>query len=263
LLFIDGTDPFDYSSDAEVDGLPVSPSQLEHMLDTGSVGADLLVNGHLAGHWDFTGHGSLGASGGGFWLPRIETSTSLDFGGPSTGSGVYDDDGPIEGGGMSSVMDLAHFTFSTNTTISVTWQFASMQGGTPQNSVVLIPGNLRNRVAARVNDQNSGCADFMRQIIANAAKIDGKAFDYTGDLMNLFDRVQNGGGFNLRAQKDKGNADLDSHGKPIVYIKPVTAANDPRRIDNVQTNYAGTALGEIMHTPRTMGCILIAPWQLP
>jgi hypothetical protein len=38
----------------------------------------------------------------------------------------------------------------------------------------------------------------MKKLIAAAAGIDGKAFDYGNDLMNLFDRVQNGGGFNLR-----------------------------------------------------------------
>jgi len=60
LLFIDGSDPFDYSSGQEVDGMPVSESQLAHMMDTGSVGGGLFVGGHYAGFLDFTGHGSMG-----------------------------------------------------------------------------------------------------------------------------------------------------------------------------------------------------------
>ncbi|HYX29071.1 MAG TPA: hypothetical protein VE863_10930 [Pyrinomonadaceae bacterium] len=60
LLFIDGTDPFDMSSGVEVDGMPVSESQLAHMMDTGSVVAGLFLNGHDAGSLDFTGHGAMG-----------------------------------------------------------------------------------------------------------------------------------------------------------------------------------------------------------
>jgi hypothetical protein len=121
--------------------------------------------------------------------------------------------------------------------------------------VVALPSDLRKRVAARVT--KPGCADFMRKIIAEAARIDGEAFDYKGDLMNLYDRVQKGGGFNFRVQKDKGNAGVDSNGQPIVYIKPVSTSNSPanreKRIDNIQTNYAGTALNEIMHTAKNSG----------
>jgi len=36
-LFIDGSDPFDYSSGQSVDGMPMSESQLAHMMDTGAV----------------------------------------------------------------------------------------------------------------------------------------------------------------------------------------------------------------------------------
>ena len=125
--------------------------------------------------------------------------------------------------------------------------------GDPQDSVVPLPGDLRDRVAARVNNPKSDCADFMKRLIAEAARIDGKAFNYGSDLMNLSDRVQNGGGFNLRQQVDKGNAGFDSRGRPAVYIKPVSTSNDPRRIDNVQTNYAGTALNEIMHLAKNSG----------
>jgi hypothetical protein len=128
----------------------------------------------------------------------------------------------------------------------------TLPDSTPQNPVQL-PGDLRDRVAARVNNPNTDCADFMKRLIAAAARIDGKAFDYGNDLMNLFDRVKNGGGFNLRQQQDKGNAGFDSRGRPAVYIKPVSTSGGERQIDNIQTNYAGTALNEIMHTAKNSG----------
>ncbi len=94
---------------------------------------------------------------------------------------------------------------------------------------------------------------FGELTVTVARQLDGKAFDYGNDLMNLFDRVQNGGGFNLRQQQDKGNAGFDSRGRPAVYIKPVSTSGGERQIDNIQTNYAGTALNEIMHLSRNSG----------
>jgi hypothetical protein len=92
----------------------------------------------------------------------------------------------------------------------------------------------------------------MKQLIAQAAKVGGTAFDYGDNLMNLYDRVQKGAGFMLREQEDKGNAGYEN-GKPAVYIKPVSTSGGERQINNIQTNYAGTALNEIMHLTKASG----------
>jgi hypothetical protein len=79
-LYLEGGDPFDYGSGYEIDGMPVSASQLRHMLDTGSVVAGLHVNGHMVGFWDFTGHGNWGLLNAGYSMDRGSTgATARDW----------------------------------------------------------------------------------------------------------------------------------------------------------------------------------------
>jgi hypothetical protein len=61
-LFIDGGNPFDYSSGFQLNGMPVSRAQLEHMMDTGAAGGGLSIGGRDGGFLDFTGHGAMGLS---------------------------------------------------------------------------------------------------------------------------------------------------------------------------------------------------------
>jgi hypothetical protein len=61
-LFIDGGNPFDYSSGFQLNGMSVSRGQLEHMMDTGAAGGGLSIGGRDGGFLDFTGHGAMGLS---------------------------------------------------------------------------------------------------------------------------------------------------------------------------------------------------------
>lgn len=74
-LFIEGGDPFNYSSGLTMDGLPVSESQLAHMMDTGAAVGGLFAGGQFLGALDFTGHGRMGMEylRGDFGSIRIET----------------------------------------------------------------------------------------------------------------------------------------------------------------------------------------------
>lgn len=119
----------------------------------------------------------------------------------------------------------------------------------PQNPVPL-PSDLRGRVASRVNNPNSDCGKFIQRLIAEAAKIDGKAF--STDPLALFDRIQSQAGFKLREQGEKGTANFEGS-KRVVYINPVSTSSDPRRINNVQNNYAGTSLNEVIHHAKNSG----------
>jgi hypothetical protein len=124
-----------------------------------------------------------------------------------------------------------------------------LTGIAPQQPVRL-PSNLRDLVAKRVNNPATHCGEFISELIAEAGRINGKA--YSTDLMANFDRIQREAGFKLKEQDDKGTANFEGN-KRVVYIKPVSTSSDPRRIANVQTNYAGTALNEVIHHAKDSG----------
>ncbi|MFL6257525.1 MAG: RHS repeat domain-containing protein [Pyrinomonadaceae bacterium] len=125
-------------------------------------------------------------------------------------------------------------------------------GYSPQDRVVNLPDNLKERVEKRVNNSKSDCANFIRQLIEEAARIAGDKA-YSTDAMKNFNRIQGEGGFHLKEQNEKGTANFTGGGKRLVNIKPVTAPDDQRKIENTLTNYAGTALGEVLHHARDGG----------
>ena len=113
----------------------------------------------------------------------------------------------------------------------------------PQNTLAL-PSDLRDRVANVVNNPDSDCADFIRRLISEAAKIKGKAF--SGDALTLFARVQGQAGFKLKKMSDSGAASKEGN-KRVVYINPVSTSADPRVTDHTLNGYAVTAVNELMH----------------
>lgn len=110
---------------------------------------------------------------------------------------------------------------------------------------VPLPSDLLDRVANRVNNPDTDCAELIKKVINEAAKVDGKA--YSDNPLAIFDRIQREGGFRLRRQKESGDANFTSGGKRLVYIKRVSESGDPRVINHVQNAYANVALNEIMH----------------
>lgn len=51
-LFIEGGDPYDYSSGRTIDGLPVSEAEFQRRIGNGSVGGGVFVGGKFAGFVD-------------------------------------------------------------------------------------------------------------------------------------------------------------------------------------------------------------------
>ena len=54
-LFIEGGDPFDYSSGRTIDGLPVSEAEFQRRTGSGSVGAGVFIGGKFGGFIDLSG----------------------------------------------------------------------------------------------------------------------------------------------------------------------------------------------------------------
>jgi YD repeat-containing protein len=59
-LFIEGGDPFDYTSGRTIDGLPVSEAEFQRRIGNGSVGAGVFAGGKFAGFFDLTERSSIG-----------------------------------------------------------------------------------------------------------------------------------------------------------------------------------------------------------
>jgi hypothetical protein len=64
-----------------------------------------------------------------------------------------------------------------------------------QNRLAL-PTNLEERVRNIVNNPKSKCAEFIKNMITMAARIDGGA--YSNDPLDVFNRVQKQAGFKLK-----------------------------------------------------------------
>ena len=58
-LFIEGGDPFDYSSGREIDGMPVSEAEFQRRVGSGSAGAGVFVAGRFAGFIDVSRQPSI------------------------------------------------------------------------------------------------------------------------------------------------------------------------------------------------------------
>jgi YD repeat-containing protein len=125
-LFIDGSDPFDYSSGYTLDGLPVSQSQLEHALDKGSAVAELFVNGKMLGFWDFTGRGmGTGGISTSLWMPHEVWTDSFTGGQNENVTSV------LEGAEDLSPQTLEPFSVNggtTTSTMSIAWESISLTG---------------------------------------------------------------------------------------------------------------------------------------
>jgi hypothetical protein len=58
-LFIEGGDPFDYTSGRTIDGLPVSEAEFQRRTGNGSVGSGVFVGGKFAGFFDLSERSSF------------------------------------------------------------------------------------------------------------------------------------------------------------------------------------------------------------
>jgi hypothetical protein len=189
-LYLEGGDPFDYSSGYEVDGMPVSESQLRHMLDTGSVVAGLLVRGQMVGFWNFTGNGNWGLLSGGYWLPRSG----------STGSTVREVgfDETNEAGDVAPGGETSNVPFDWRS-LSVSFHSISFSRVGPQNPPnSRVPLTKREIYEARRNIrdllQNPICNNFIKGMLEEFGKLPQGVFSL--DLVKIFDavRAQSNGG---------------------------------------------------------------------
>jgi hypothetical protein len=121
------------------------------------------------------------------------------------------------------------------------------QNSTKLQNILPLPLNLKDRIAAVVNDPNTDCAEFIKKLISEAEKIDGKAL--SSNPLILFERVQNQAGFELKNMPYGGATDRKGN-KRVVYINPVSKSSDSNVNDHSQNAYAVTALNELMHHAR-------------
>jgi YD repeat-containing protein len=119
----------------------------------------------------------------------------------------------------------------------------------PQNKLPL-PLNLRDRVSNIINNPKSKCAEFVKNLIIEAAKLDGAAFSH--NALDIFNRVENQAGFQLKNIKDSGEANRKGS-KRVVYVKGVSVSGDERVIDHTLNGYAVTVLNELMHHAKKSG----------
>lgn len=113
-------------------------------------------------------------------------------------------------------------------------------------SPVPLPSDLEDRVANRVNNPATDCAEFIKRLITEVARLQ-RVDSYSTDPMAIFKRIQDEKGFRLKRMKPSGTANV-SGGKRIVYIKEVyEEPGNQRKIDHIQNAYANTALNEIVH----------------
>jgi RHS repeat-associated protein len=131
----------------------------------------------------------------------------------------------------------------------------SPEGGGGELTPVPLPLDLKDRVAARVNNPARDCADLVRRIIDEASRLS-RVQAYSNNPLTIFDRIQDEGGFHLAVMKDSGQADFTLRGKRVVYINQVYESPDnARAINHVQNAYANTALNEIMHHAASGGSV--------
>jgi hypothetical protein len=77
-----------------------------------------------------------------------------------------------------------------------------------------LPSDLGDRVANRVNNPATGCGEFIKKVINEAARLRGKA--YSNDPLAIFDRIQSEVcGSHLRVQKNSGESTVTMGKRPL------------------------------------------------
>ncbi len=190
-LFIEGSDPFDYNSGFTVDGLPVSESQLERMLDRGTAVAGLFAHGQMVGFWNFTGRGKFGMSGGSYWIPEtvqewVGGGTDLNIPHDSPDDGVirtWTDE--TNGQWVDRIVgyrSVSHGLFPSD--VGRRNPHRAQQNGRPLTPEEI--EKVRRDMAATL--ENPGCAMFIRGVLRQVA-LNTKIPLFSDDVIKNFNQV--------------------------------------------------------------------------
>jgi hypothetical protein len=221
-LYIEGGDPFDYSTGSEIDGIPVSEAEFQRRVEHDSVTGDVFRGGRYLGSITLSKV---------MFLSRIRITYD-----------VFQP--PLE---LDQHPELWPAYYIGNFTEEV--ELSGLQT-TRRHNTLPLPSNLKERIAGVVNNPNGGCADFIKRLISEAEHIDGTAF--SNDRMTLFQRVQDQAGFALKYIQYGGTANRKGN-KRIVYINPVSRSSAPNINEHSLNAYAVTALNELMHHAKESG----------
>jgi YD repeat-containing protein len=219
-MYIEGGDPFDYSTGREIDGIPVSEAEFQRRVGNGSAVGDVFRAGRYVGSIDLSRVVSFS---------RI--TITFDVFQPPAELDMHPELWP----------DYYIGSFTEEVELSSNQKSAKLQ------NILPVPANLKDRIAAVVNNPKTDCAEFIRKLISEAQRIDGTAF--SRDPLDLFKRVQDQAGFELKNIKNSGEANRKGN-KRVVYINPVSESSDPRVNNHSMNAYAVTALNELMHHAR-------------
>jgi len=228
-FYILGGDPFDYSTGREIDGMPVSETEFQHRTGNGSAVGDVSRGGRYVGSVDLRKYSSWSRMTIAFdvFQPPLELDKH-----PELWPAYY----------------MGSFTEEVELFVSQTKP--NPKPTRPQPPLPL-PSDLRERIAAVVDNPNSDCASFIKRLIEEAGDIGGEAF--SSDPLALFKRVQEQASFKLKNTSPYGAVANRDGNKRVVYINPVSDSGDPRVNDHSQNAYAVTALNELMHHARQSG----------
>ncbi|HEU4837636.1 MAG TPA: hypothetical protein VFS90_24615, partial [Pyrinomonadaceae bacterium] len=239
-LYIEGGDPFDYSTGREIDGIPVSEAEFQRRVGNGSINLEKTDRkGNVYTSGTVVNYGSS------VWVDEWQLRYSV------SGTDVLIVIGPD--GSASMPQGPTVTTIAENYGYFITASDGLQLPNAPvqRQTQVPLPSDLKDRVAGIVNNQNTDCANFIQRLFAAVAGIKGDT--YSDDPMKLFERVNRQAGFKLKNTSPYGGQATREGNKRVIYINPVLSSSDPRLIEHTQNAYAVTALNEIVHHARKSG----------
>jgi YD repeat-containing protein len=252
-LFIEGGNPFDYSSGREIDGIPVTESEFQRRVNNGSV---MLHKTDRRGN---TSLGSLEPFGGRIWVDdwTIEHSVSnTEFplavkpdgsvGVPTNPKG--EPEGPVPTVTIGGSNDGYFITIAQGLQLG---NQGAQGGSNPQNratGVDILPRNLLAHIFTLLDDNR--CSTFVSNLINVARQLTGrKPFTYDGKALAIAVANQPNGGFIFRYGGQGGGSaygDIFS-GEATAELAMFNTTYGPRHPVGVHYSYALTALHELIH----------------
>jgi YD repeat-containing protein len=228
-LYLEGGDPFDYSTGREIDGMPVSETEFQHRTGNGSAVGDVFKGGRYAG--------SLG-----FSKDLIFTRITILFEVFELPLGADPYKTP------NSVLEEFRKNSFTAEVDFVSSQTKPNQKSNSSQNTLALPTDLKTKVTNIINNPKYDCANYIKQLLGALTGVE------SDDAIVLYERVEREGGFSLKRLKRDHSGEADFKGnKRVIYVKPVTTPPTDREVLHTEYAYAITVLNELMHHARKSG----------
>ncbi|HEU4507508.1 MAG TPA: hypothetical protein VFR78_04665, partial [Pyrinomonadaceae bacterium] len=174
-LFIEGGDPFDYSTGRTIDGLPVSETEFQRRIGNGSAGVGTFVGGRTAGFVDLTG---------------LTTLQHVDV--------TFD---VFRSGQQSPNSDYWFYLGTFKKNIPLTQKGVKNPAANERDPRNVPHRRLTETETNTLRDnflrilKNERCANFVRQLLKTAQRLNPDHTLVSDDPERMFNSVANGGGF--------------------------------------------------------------------